>query len=369
MARCWAVIAGGGTAGHSVPALAVAEALVERGHDRDTIHLVGSRRGAEGASFAAAGFPYTLLPGRGINERKLTAANLLAAGGLVAAAAGAVGLVARLRPAVVLSTGGFAAMAPGAAAVLLRVPLVLHAQNAIPTAGNLALARFARASAVTFEGTPMPRAVVTGNPVRAEILAADPGPDGKRRAREALGLPTDRVVIFAFGSSLGTRRINVAVSGLARRWADRDDLAIRHVWGRRDWADAAAAAPPGGALLYQAVEYEDRMAEALVAADVIVSRAGGGTVSELAVVGRPAVLVPLPIAAEDHQTANARVLESAGGGILVRDDELDTDRLEAELTRLLADRDRLEAMGRAAATVGRRNAASLVAQLLEQHAR
>jgi undecaprenyldiphospho-muramoylpentapeptide beta-N-acetylglucosaminyltransferase len=369
VARPWAVLAGGGTGGHWVPVLAVAEALVARGHPRSSIHLLGSRRTGEAELYPASGFPCTLLPGRGINERKLNLANVAAAGALGLAGVEAVWLLARLRPRVLLSVGGFASVPPAGAAVALRIPLVLAAQNAVPTAGNRIFARWARAAAVAFEGTPLPRAVLTGNPVRDEILDVDPGPEGRARARAALGLPADRFVVFAFGGSLGSRRINQAVAGLAEQWRGRGDVAIRHVWGRRDWSPDCAVLRAPDALTYQGLEYEHDMASALAAADVVVARAGGGTVAELAVVGRPAVLVPLPIAAEDNQMANARAFEAAGAVSVVRDDELDATRLEAELSPLLADPARLRAMGRAAASLGHRDAADRVAELLERHAR
>ncbi|MEO6121889.1 MAG: glycosyltransferase, partial [Acidimicrobiales bacterium] len=192
------LVAGGGTAGHVVPALSVAVALVARGHPAGSLHFVGSARGQEAQLVPAAGFTVTLLPGRGI-ARRLTArtmlANLGAVFGLCRAIAQAVVLVARRRPRVVLSVGGYASVPAAAAAVLLRRPLVLHEQNAVPGSANRLFARFARASAVSFEGTALPRAVLTGNPVRPEILAIDRSDAGRHAARAALGLPGGAVVV------------------------------------------------------------------------------------------------------------------------------------------------------------------------------
>ena len=366
----WAVIAGGGTAGHVVPALAVGRALVQRGHPAASVHFVGSRRGIESRLVPAAGFPLTLLPGRGI-ARRLTPANVGAAAGLVVAMGRAVALVARGRPAVVLSVGGYAGLPCALAAAALRVPLVLHEQNAVPGAANRVSGRFARESAVSFEGTQLPRATVTGNPVRPEILAVDRSPTGRAAARRALGLPDDATVVLAFGGSLGARRINQAVAELARRWRERSGLAVRHAVGERDWPELQAALPeprPGG-LVYQPVRYEERMDLAYAAADLVVSRAGGSSVAELAAVGLPAVLVPLPIAPNDHQTANARALVEGGAAVLVPDRELDADRLAGEIDRLIADPARLPIMAAAAARAGRRDAAERVADVVERHAR
>src|SRR5262249_53588010 len=144
-------------------------------------------------------------------------------------------------------------------------------------------------------------------------------------ARAELGLPADRIVVGVATGSLGSRRVNQAVRALVPRWRDRGDVAVRHVIGRRDYAEFAAA-PDTGELVYQVVEYEDRVDLLLAAADVAVTRAGG-SVAELTAMGVPAILVPLPIATRDHQTANAQVLVDAGGAVLIPDDELDVDRL------------------------------------------
>jgi UDP-N-acetylglucosamine--N-acetylmuramyl-(pentapeptide) pyrophosphoryl-undecaprenol N-acetylglucosamine transferase len=368
VSKAFAVLAGGGTAGHVVPALAIGRALVARGHDPSTIHFVGSRRGIDGRLVPPAGFPLTLLPGRGL-ARKLTLQNVASLAAFAVALVRAVVLLARLRPSVVVSMGGYAAAPAGLAARVFRIPLVLAEQNAVPTATHRLLRRFAAASAVPFDGTPLPNAVVTGNPVRPEILAVDRSDAGKRAARAALGLPEQGTVIAAVGGSLGSRTINEAVIGLATAWRDRDGIAIRHAIGDRDWeaSQPRVAAATGGRLVYQAVRYEERMPELLAAADLVVSRSGG-SVAELAVVGRAAILVPLPIAPYDHQAANAQVLVRAGAAIMLRDHEVTTERLAAEIDALLAEPGRLERMGEAARTVGHPDAAVRVADLVVEQA-
>lgn len=361
----YATVVGGGTRGHAGPALVIAEELVARGHARESIVLVGSQRGEEGDAFRAAGFPTRLLPGRGINERRVNLANVAGALGLGYAFLLALDMLTRRRPAVVVSAGGFVSLPCGLAAALLRVPIVVTDQNAFPTGANKVVSRFARACAAPFDGSGMPNATTTGNPLDTRYLAL-PSRDAARRA---LGLPQDRRIVLAFGSSLGTRSINLAVAELAERWEHRDDLAVRHVWGRRDWAMAAPARDGSEGIVYQPVEFENRMPEALAAADIAVCRAGGNTISELAMAGLPALLVPLPIAIDDHQTANARVLERVGAGVIVSDPELDAARVERELTRLLDDAAQLKTMSDAARSVARPDAAERVADLVEAHAR
>ena len=370
--RVWALVAGGGTAGHVLPGVAVAKELVAQGHDPSEIHFVGAERGIERTIVPDAGFGITLLPGRGI-QRRLTLDNVGAVLGLVRAMFQAVGLVRRTRPSVVLAVGGFASAAVAVAAVLWRVPLVVADQNARAGAANRLVGRFARACAVPFPETDLPRTVVTGNPVRDEVLAVGAHRD-RAAARAGLGVPEGRTLVVEFAGSLGSRRLNDATFECARRWVDRDDLAIYHVVGGRDWdddrvpAELAALPEDGPGLWYRAVRYEDRMDRVLAAADLAVCRSGGTTVAELAVVGVPSVLVPLPIATRDHQRFNAGPLVAAGAAVLVDDAEFDGDRMEAEVLPLLEE-GRLARMAAAAKALGRPDAAAAVAALVTEAAR
>lgn len=367
-ADTWALVAGGGTAGHLNPGLAVARALVAAGHDPSSIHFVGAERGPEARLVPEAGFGVDVLPGRGI-QRRLSLANVGAGLDLVRAVWRGISLVRRHRPKVVVVLGGYASLACGVGAVLFRVPIVLVEQNQRAGAVNRLLRPFARASAVSFEGTDLPRATVTGNPLRPEIraMAEHPHPAAARRA---LGLPVDRSVVVVYSGSLGSRRINEAVAGLVRRWADRRDLAVRHVVGHRDIVafTASAPEPPPDGLVYQVVEYENEVHLLLDAGDVAVSRAGG-SVFELMAAGIPSILVPLPIATRDHQMANARAVEAAGGAVVVPDGEFDTDRLEAELSALLDQPERLAAMRTAMLGAARLDAAEAAARVVEAAAR
>lgn len=367
-APTWAVVAGGGTAGHVLPGIAVARALVARGHDPASIRFVGSARGLEARLVPEAGFGVDLLPGRGI-QRRLTLANIGAVWGLARALVQGVVLVRRLRPAVVIVLGGYASLACVVGAFLWRVPVVVTEQNARAGAANRLAGRIARASAVPFAETDLPRKVLTGNPVRPEVLAID-RVVGRESARRELGLPSHRTVVAVVTGSLGARRVNEAVAGALGSWAERDDVAVRHVIGSRDF-DAGWEPPhlPVDGLAYQAVRYEDRMDLVLTAADLLIGRAGGTTVAELAEVGLASLLVPLPAAPRDHQTANAAALARVGAAILVSDAELTSARLVAEVTPLLDDPTRLAAMGAAARTLAHPDAADRVADLVEAHAR
>jgi len=367
-----------------VPSLQIARALVARGHPARSVELFGSRRGQEAALWPTLEFPFTLLPGRGIRRSVRPDALVDNAGAVLgllwATAVSIVSFLAR-RPRVAVVVGGYASFPAGVAALVTRVPMVLVNTDAVPGAVNGLFGRFAAASAVAFPGTELPRAVVTGTPVRPELGALDRSPAGRREARAMLGLPAERQTLAAFGGSLGARRINAAVADLAVRWSDRRDLSLYHVAGRRDYAQFASggaeaalatrqeepAAPDG--LAYEVVAFEDRMPVLYRAVDLVICRAGAMTVAELLVCGVPAILVPLPGAPRDHQTRNALALVAAGAAILVPDAECDAARLETELLALLSDVDRLAAMGAAARGLGHPDAAAKVAELVETHAR
>jgi len=376
--RRYALVAGGGTGGHLVPALAVARAL-GAGHGPASVELVGARRGLDARLLAGQGVPVTLLPGRGIARRldaRSLVANLGAVLGLVAAFIAAVVVVVRRRPSVVVAMGGYASVPTALAAAVVGIPVVLVNVDAVPGAANRLVGRFARAAAVAFEGTPLPRAVVTGAPVRDGIVqGAHPDSAARSAARQALGIADHRLVVAAVGGSLGSKRLNEAVLELAELWAHRADVALYHVVGQRDWAWASEAAgrtasrADGDGLCYVQVAYEQRMALFYQAADVVVSRAGANTVAELAVMGVPAILVPLPGAPGDHQRANAEVLERVGAAVVVADPQCTGPRLATELDTLASDLERLRAMGGAARLVGRPDAVTAVAALARSHAR
>ena len=357
-------MAGGGTAGHVLPGLAVAEALVSTGvaAGRHEVHMVGSRRGIEVDLVPAAGFGLTVLPGRGI-RRQFTPANVVAVLGLLVGMFRAVLLLARHRPRVVVSLGGYASVPCGVAAVLLRIPLVVAEQNAVPGAANRLLGRFARACAISFPNTDLPRSELTGNPVRSEVRSLV---GQSEEARRSLGLD-ERPLVVAFGGSLGARRLNRAVVDLVEGWTS-GAVVIRHVVGPRGWSAGEQASEYPTGVDYRPVDYEHDLPTVLAAADLVVCRSGATTVAELAVLGVPAVLVPLPGAPGDHQTANARQHADAGGGVFFADDRLKEGDLGNLVASLLADPGRRRAMSIAASAASKPDAAERVAGIIAHHA-
>ena len=389
--RVWAVVAGGGTGGHVIPGLAIAEEIVARCNRIEAVHYLGSRRGLETRIVPEAGFALTALPGRGI-ARKLTLSNLGAVIGLCAAIIEAVVRMARWRPAVVVGLGGFASVPGVVAAIVWRVPLVVAEQNAVPSAANRLGSRFARAAAVPFAEVNLPRAVWTGNPVRSAVAKIDRA-TGRDEACQRLAVDPKRKLLCVFGGSLGAQKINEALFEALEHARGRDDLTIRHITGERDYAEFAkrinayaeftkrinahsqndsessVAYHLDDGLVLQLVEFEHDMAAVYTASDLVVCRAGASTVAELTVAGVPAILVPFPAATGDHQTANARILAQSNAARVVPDNELNGERLFREVDELLSDEQRLGAMSAAAKAHGRADAADAVVDLLERHAK
>ncbi|MEW6476379.1 MAG: undecaprenyldiphospho-muramoylpentapeptide beta-N-acetylglucosaminyltransferase [Actinomycetota bacterium] len=354
--RTYALITGGGTGGHVYPGLALAEALVARGHSRESIHWVGNAGKLEETAVPAAGFSIDLLPGRGL-QRRLTVENVSVVLKTSRAFGRAMRILRQRRPEVVVGVGGYASLPCLVAARLLRVPTVVHEQNAAPGLANRIAVRLGAQAAVSLPGTPLPGAVVTGNPVRAAVVAVERRPD-----------PVHPLVAV-FGGSLGARRVNEAAGQLYDLWRGRAGLTVHHVSGPAGFEAARAAweaaRRDGDALDYRLLRYEDDMPGLYAAATVAVCRAGATTVAELAAAGVPSVLVPLPGAPGDHQTRNAEALVAAGAAVLVPDADCTGARLAAELEPLLADPARLAAMAAAARGLARPDAAADLAALVE----
>ena len=357
----FAVVAGGGTAGHVLPALAVAEALVARGHDPQAIHYTGARRGIETRLLPDTPFPHTFFDVVGF-QRRLDRRNVSFLPKLLRARRLAIDLFRQIRPKVVVSVGGYASMPAVLAARRLAIPIVVVSFDRTPGRASAFTARRAAACAVAFPDSPLPRATVTGAPVRQAVLDVDRDRD-RHVARAALGLPPDRFVVAVMGGSQGSGVLNEAVARLLDRFAADGGLAIRHAVGERFLADAAPARDGGDGVLYQPIGYESDMPLVYAAADLLVGRGGASTVHEVAVTGIPAVLVPWAGAAEDHQTDNVRWLADDGAAVLVTESEVAS--LPDVVARLRADpaeRERLSANARLLGAVNRRGT---LAQLVE----
>jgi UDP-N-acetylglucosamine--N-acetylmuramyl-(pentapeptide) pyrophosphoryl-undecaprenol N-acetylglucosamine transferase len=337
------LIAAGGTAGHVVPALAVADALRTSGA---RVVFIGGDR-AEAELVPRAGFEFRRIEVEGLDRSNpLRALRALAKS--VTATFTAWKMIGKMRPAAVLGGGGYVAGPVGAAAVLRRVPLVLTEADSHFGLTNRLLAPFASKVCLAFhlDGRVGDRYIVTGRPI--PLQAHDPS-----EARKRFGLSDGDRVIVVVGGSLGARSINEAA---LEAFAEDPQLKVIHAAGERDLASLEARPRGSG---YQLFGYIDSFSEALLAADLVVSRAGG-SVFEIAAAGRPAILVPYPHAAADHQAGNARWMEQAGAAIVLADDQLSGERLASEVGRLLADPEQLAQMANASASIARPDATAAV---------
>ncbi|PWG65175.1 undecaprenyldiphospho-muramoylpentapeptide beta-N-acetylglucosaminyltransferase [Sediminicurvatus halobius] len=346
------MILAGGTGGHVFPALAVAEALAA--HAVPVVWM-GTARGLESRVVPAAGITLEPLSVRGLRGKGrlgwLTAPLMLAR-----ALFQALAVLRRHRPRAVLGMGGYVAGPGAVAAWLLRRPLVIHEQNAIPGFTNRHLARLARAVLTGFDrpfpGAPAARFV--GNPVRRAIAELPP-PEVRMAGREG---PLQVLVV---GGSLGALALNRAVPAALAALPAGQRPRIRHQAGERTQAVADEAYASHG-VDAEVVAFIEDMAEAYAWADLVICRAGALTVSELAAAGVAALFVPFPHAVDDHQAANAAFLVDAGAAEMVREAEIPEGRLEAALTGLLGDRAGLLERARRARALGRPQAAEMVAQ-------
>lgn len=345
------VIAGGGTGGHLYPGIAVAREIMRRRPDA-TVTFAGTARGIEARVIPREGFELDLLRSTGL---KGTSPAALLKGVLLlpVSALDAWRILSRRQPDLVIGVGGYSSGPVVALAAARRLATLLLEQNAVPGFTNRALARVVSAAAVTFESTVGyfgRRGFVTGNPVRPEFFT------DVTVSHAADGPP--RVLIF--GGSQGSHAINVACMEAAPRLAaDGRRLAITHQTGERDLERVRDAYRRAG-LDARVEPFLFAMDREIKTADLVVSRAGATTIAELAAAGKPAILVPLPTAADDHQRRNAELLRDRGAVDVIEQKDLTGERLAARVLELTADPSQLAEMGAAARRMARPEAARLI---------
>jgi UDP-N-acetylglucosamine--N-acetylmuramyl-(pentapeptide) pyrophosphoryl-undecaprenol N-acetylglucosamine transferase len=353
------LLAGGGTAGHTSPLLATADALRRLQDPDDPVEVtaLGTPRGIEGRVVPEAGYALEMIPPVPL-PRRPSADLVLVPARLRGAVAAALGVVDRLRPHVVVGFGGYVSVPAYLAARRRRVPIVVHEGNALPGLANRLGARLTTHVATSFPSTPLRNAVYVGLPIRRMISTLDRSALGDE-ARRTFGLDPDRPTLLVTGGSQGARRLNQAVSAAAACLAEAG-VQVLHVVGPH--GDASVSRGPGSAP-YVVLPYVDRMDLAYAAADLVVCRAGANTVTEVASVGLPAVFVPLPIG-NGEQELNARPVVDAGGGLLVQDAAVTPEWVCGTVPGLLRDPGRLASMSAAAADLVPRDADEQLARMV-----
>lgn len=357
------VVAGGGTAGHVHPGLALAEELSRRGIETC---FIGSARGPERDLVSRRGFAFRAIEVAGL-ERRLGWGTLVAGGKLVAASGRSLTMLASIDPQVVVTTGGYVSLPVALAARIRRIPLIVHEQNRLLGLANRLAARFADIIAVSFPDSEArwgPRALLVGNPVRPEIGRLEAA-SGRVSASDHFRLDPGRRTLLIVGGSQGARTINEAALGAYDRWRHDERLQVLHLAGRRKLEETEsllrALRRPDDGILWRVAGYTDRMDLAYAASDLALCRSGASTIAELAAVGLPAILVPYPFATADHQRANAEAVAAGGGAQVVLDAGLSSEVVAETVAALIFDDHRLAQMAKAMSMLARADAAERLA--------
>ena len=329
------VVSAGGTAGHINPAIAVADELRSRGHD---ILFVGTPDHIEARLAVQAGFDFVGLSVSGFDKARPW--TLITSGMKILSATNkAKGWFKKRRPDAVLGFGAYVSIPVGRAAAALGIPLIVHEQNSVPGMANKYLCKKAQVTALTYEEAakhmePLTPPVCTGNPVRASFESCS-----REAGRALFGIPQDALVLFVFGGSLGARHLNEAVAAMKEQLLSLEGLHVIHGTGKRDY-DAVVeglALTQEESARYHVVDYIDAMGDVLAASDLVVSRAGASSLSEIMTLQIPSILVPYPHARGDHQTLNAASCVAAGAARLVPDAQVGTAEFSDVVMELLAD--------------------------------
>lgn len=356
------LLAGGGTAGHVVPSLALADAVLRR-HPDAVVTALGTESGLETTLLPARGIPLRLIPKVTMPRGDLLRWPRVPAG-LWTACRAASSVLAQDRPDVVVGFGGYVALPAYLAARRAGVPFVVHEANARPGVANRIGARMTRYVAVSVPATidSLPHAELVGIPLRRSIAALDRRAL-RSKARLTFGLDADRSTILVFGGSQGARTINAAMQGAARALLSTG-IQVLHAAGPSNTVvvDRRDEDPP-----YVVLPYLERMDLAYAAADVVLGRSGAMTCAEVAAVGLPAVFVPYPHS-NGEQAVNAQPLVDVGAALLVRDEDLSATVVEQLVGELALDTDRLERMSKAAEALGARDADERLADMVIQAA-
>ena len=356
------LISGGGTGGHIFPAVSIANAIKKAQPDAEIL-FIGALGRMEMEKVPAEGYKIIGLPVRGFIRPLFHPGNLSVLLDLWRSIRQAKRIIRDFQPDAAVGVGGYASAAALKAAAALGVPYILQEQNGFAGVTNQKLARGAKKICVAYPGMerffPADRIVMTGNPVRQKLLECTATP---QEARKAFGLDPERKTIFITGGSLGARSVNNAIAAGLQEF---EQAGIQVLWqtGKADgdkWEKAVQAA--NCKLVHPTIFVSD-MAMAYRAADVVISRAGAGGVNEVCLLGKASILVPLPTAAEDHQTANARALSSNDAAILCPDKEAPA-RLVKEAIELVNDAERIQRFEQNAKKLGRFGAADTIAEIV-----
>ncbi|MBQ3925154.1 MAG: undecaprenyldiphospho-muramoylpentapeptide beta-N-acetylglucosaminyltransferase [Firmicutes bacterium] len=339
------IMTGGGTGGHIYPAIAIADKIMERTHDSEIL-FVGTTHGLEKDLVPKAGYPIKFVTVRGI-DRKHPLNNIKVFRDYNKGKKEAKKIIEEFGPDIVIGTGGYASGPVVKVASSMGIPCYIHEQNAFPGVTNKMLEKSVRKVFLGFaEGGAyfkQPRKhIVTGNPVRHEFFMAD-----REESRKKLGLEDGQFMLLAFGGSQGAGRINKAMLDIIKSYNGIDEVQLYFATGKAYYDPIKTELEDNEIVLKDNIhllEYIQNMQDYLSACDLVISRSGALSVSEIAVCGVPSILIPSPNVTGDHQTFNARTISDKGGAVLLREDDLSGKRLFEEIEKLRKSPEILEDM-------------------------
>jgi UDP-N-acetylglucosamine--N-acetylmuramyl-(pentapeptide) pyrophosphoryl-undecaprenol N-acetylglucosamine transferase len=364
----FAVVTGGGTSGHFIPAQAILESLMESGIDSSELRYVGSRRGVEQSLMNGSPIEAEYLPISGL-QRSLSlkgiARNLVLPVRLLRSRLLARTLIRQWKPRVVVSVGGYASEPMSAAAIAAGVPLVCVSYDRMPGLATRRQAKHAAVSAIAFPGVNLPRAVVTGAPVRSALRHLDVVAS-REAAREELGVKHDALLVTVMGGSLGSGVLNTLVPSMLEACAEIPQIHVLHICGKRFIGEASPSVPAG--VVYQRVGYESRMAQVYAASDLLVVRAGASTVAEIVTIGIAAVVVPWEVSADGHQKLNAQWLADADAAYVVTEAQCSDGSAVTTIVNVLRDSDARERVASNARGLGEAHRSSRLVDVIRNAA-
>ena len=365
------IVSGGGTGGHIYPALTLIRTLQQK-VDKLEVLYVGTHADLEADIIPKEGIPFATVDLQGF-KRSLSPENLLRAARAIKGVGKAMGIVRKFQPDVVVGTGGYVCGPVLMDASLLGIPSLIQEQNVIPGITNKILSKFVNKIATGYQEAngafPAKKVVFTGNPIRQEVMAQRQEAD-----YEAFDLHPGTTTILVSGGSRGARTINRAMVEVLKHYAGRRDVQILHATGKGEYEDIISRISAAGLDLQQADNikvkpYLYNMPQAMAIADLAIFRAGATGLAELTAKGIPAILVPYPYAAENHQEHNARAVEKAGAARVILNKDLTAQGLIQAIDELIGKPEKLQAMAKASAKLGRPEAADTISELIIELAR
>ncbi|MBQ9180321.1 MAG: undecaprenyldiphospho-muramoylpentapeptide beta-N-acetylglucosaminyltransferase [Firmicutes bacterium] len=355
------IMTGGGTGGHIYPAIAIADKIMERTEGSEIL-FVGTSHGLEKDLVPHAGYEIKFVTASGINRKNLFK-NIKVFADYNKGKKEARKIVEDFKPDIVIGTGGYASGPIVRVAASMGIACYVQEQNAFPGVTNKMLERYVEKVFLGFEEAGKyfkhpEKHVVSGNPVRADFCNFD-----RAKAREALGLKEDDIMLLSFGGSQGAGRINKAMIDVVKKFSGEENLKVIFPTGKAYYEPIVTELNDLGIDTHSNInimEYISDMQDYLSAADLVIARSGALTISEIAICGRPSILIPSPNVTGDHQTFNAKAIADKGGALLLPEAELSGERLVSEIEGLISDKDKLDEMSKCALGCGQSDSADII---------